>query len=135
MLQRPCILIIEDEPLILEAVVVILSEEGYDVLSAENGKTALDLLNARKTALPVLILLDLNMPVMSGEEFLVIQKADRVLKHIPTVVFTASGRKEKPELSDDIVRKPINLDDLLLLVSKYVQPRGDDKNTAEAASP
>jgi CheY-like chemotaxis protein len=126
MLQRPCILIVEDEPLIQEAVVVILSEEGYEVLSAENGKVALELLETRKEALPILILLDLNMPVMSGEEFLRVQKADPILKNISTVVFTASGRKEKPELSDGIVRKPINLDDLLVLVSGYARPQGGD---------
>ncbi len=60
-------------------------------LFAGNGQEALDLLNKEETEKPSLILLDLNMPVMDGLEFLQIIKADDKFKDIPVVVLTTSN--------------------------------------------
>lgn len=61
------ILIVEDETSLNEAYQIILANAGYDILSAFDGKEALDIL---KQANPDIILLDLRMPVMNGIEFL-----------------------------------------------------------------
>jgi CheY-like chemotaxis protein len=116
------LLVVEDDWSIRESIQAILTDEGYNVQSAENGKEAFDWLENRlnqKASLPCLILLDLNMPIMSGEAFLGLQKEHQELKHIPVAVFTAAGGKQKPELAEDFVRKPIDLEDLLKLVEKY----------------
>jgi CheY-like chemotaxis protein len=116
------LLVIEDDSSIRESLHSVFSDEGYQVTCAENGKQGLEYLEqAQKDhkTLPSLILLDLNMPVMSGEAFLAEQKSRPELRDIPVAVFTAAGGKVKPVLAEDFVRKPINLDDLLSLVKKY----------------
>lgn len=61
------ILIVEDETSLNEAYQIILANAGYDILSAFDGKEALEILREAK---PDVILLDLRMPVMNGIEFL-----------------------------------------------------------------
>src|SRR5947208_8049990 len=61
--QRGMVLVVDDDTSILDTVSSILSGEGYDVVSASSGQEALDAV-ARK--LPLLILLDMRMPVMDG---------------------------------------------------------------------
>ena len=65
--MKPCILIVDDEPLIRQALLRALSGEGYDVLQAPGGREALDILTARGVDL---ILSDLVMPEMDGLELL-----------------------------------------------------------------
>jgi CheY-like chemotaxis protein len=112
-------LIIEDDAAIRESLEAVLIEESYQVETANNGKTGIERLEGARENLPKLILLDLTMPVMTGTEFLAVQKAHSVWKSIPTIVFTAAGNRTKPDLADDYVRKPINLDDLLNVIEKH----------------
>src|SRR3954471_23654673 len=60
------VLVVDDDPDILQTLALCLSTEGYRVLMAANGKEALDLLGNQK---PACILLDLMMPVMDGWQF------------------------------------------------------------------
>src|SRR5437660_5704600 len=62
----PSILVVDDDPDILQTLALCLSTEGYAVLMASNGKEALELLRHEK---PAIILLDLMMPVMDGWQF------------------------------------------------------------------
>lgn len=64
------------------------------VVRQENGEMAIDYLRDPSNALPCIILLDLNMPVMSGIEFLEIIKADENLRRIPVIVLTTSKEQE-----------------------------------------
>jgi CheY-like chemotaxis protein len=66
---------------------------NHHILEARNGREALDYLDKAKNSkdLPCLIVLDMNMPVLSGRETLVHIKQDLVLKEVPTVVFTTSS--------------------------------------------
>jgi CheY-like chemotaxis protein len=68
--HRHRLLIVDDNPDILETFGELFSEHGYRVITARQGAEALDSLEQRKTA-PCLILLDFLMPVMNGREFLV----------------------------------------------------------------
>lgn len=60
-----------------------------------NGKEALQFLDDKNNEKPGIIILDLNLPIMNGVEFLRTIKQDHVLKRIPVVVFTSS--KEQPD--------------------------------------
>lgn len=63
----------------------------HEIVEAQHGEEALDIL--RQSDLPDIILLDLNMPRMSGIEFLRILKDDDKLKYIPTIILTTSENR------------------------------------------
>ena len=63
----------------------------HTIIEANNGEEALDIL--KQGDLPDIILLDLNMPRMSGIEFLTILKADDRLKYLPTIILTTSENR------------------------------------------
>ncbi len=63
----------------------------HQITEAKNGEEALDIL--KNTPLPDIILLDLNMPRMSGIEFLNILKGDERLKYLPTIILTTSENR------------------------------------------
>ncbi len=89
------VLLIEDdaiEVMKLNRVVSALQLE-HQIIEANNGEQALQLLK-ETSELPDIILLDLNMPKMSGLEFLSILKVDDNLKHIPTIILTTSGNNK-----------------------------------------
>jgi CheY-like chemotaxis protein len=97
------ILVVEDDPIILGAIQMVLKWEGYEVDCAGNGREALDQLRWAK-AKPDLILLDVMMPVLDGVQFRRQQKSDPALKDIPVVIVSgidcpwldASGWLHKP---------------------------------------
>jgi DNA-binding response OmpR family regulator len=68
MRKRP-VLIVEDEPDIVDSLTTIFSMEGFPILTAKNGREALDVMLKSESA-PGMILLDLMMPVMDGHQFL-----------------------------------------------------------------
>jgi CheY-like chemotaxis protein len=69
------------------------------LLHTVNGERALQYLKSRGNEKPAIILLDLNMPRMSGIEFLEAVKADEALRKIPVVVLTTSGEQQDIEKS------------------------------------
>jgi len=86
------ILLIEDdqiEVMKLKRSIVKMGLE-HEFVHATNGEEALDILSTKEN-LPDLIFLDLNMPKISGIEFLRILKADEVLRYLPTVILTTSN--------------------------------------------
>jgi CheY-like chemotaxis protein len=86
--RRPRVLVVDDEPAMLQVASRVLGAQGYAVSCAENGREALSRL--RTGFRPDLILLDLMMPVMDGWEFLREQKQDESLASIPVVVISSS---------------------------------------------
>jgi CheY-like chemotaxis protein len=85
------VLIVEDNKIALMGIKKILS--GYsnlEIHSAENGLMALEFLNENQTELPHFTLLDLNMPIMNGIEFLKKIKKNERFKTIPIIVHTTS---------------------------------------------
>lgn len=112
---RP-VLVVDDNPDIRETLRFVLEDAGYPVYSAENGKEALAILASGKQ-LPGLILLDLMMPVMSGDEMLKALKAVHALAQIPVTIVTASGAP-KPPLASALLKKPVDLDVLLRIVER-----------------
>ena len=110
------ILIIEDEDFIRESFQLLLELEGYSVWTADNGRHALETL--REMPRPCLILLDLMMPIMNGEEFLEAKGLDESLAAIPVVV--VSGVANEPELAGvtAFIPKPVDFKRLFELIRR-----------------
>lgn len=90
------ILLIEDDDLHAMTVKRALKELKVKngLVRKANGQEALEYLKNKKEKKPCVILLDLNMPKMTGIEFLKVAKADEVLKKIPVVILTTSNDQE-----------------------------------------
>jgi CheY-like chemotaxis protein len=112
--QKYVILLVDDDADCREMLADLLSGEGYIVVSAENGREALDYLSG---STPALIILDLMMPVMSGWEFRARQKSDPKLESLPVVVTSASGLVHGID-ADAIVSKPIDFGLLMSVVKQ-----------------
>jgi CheY-like chemotaxis protein len=112
------VLIVDDDPDLLDVTSFVIEDEGMAVETARNGEEALALLRAGR--LPTLILLDLMMPVMNGHEFLAAVADDPLLKGIPVVVLTATEHTEVPG-AREVLGKPMDLKELLQIVERYVR--------------
>jgi CheY-like chemotaxis protein len=112
------VLIVDDDPDLLEVTSFVIENEGITVETATDGEEALARL--RKGKLPRLVLLDLMMPVMNGWEFLEEVAKDPVLKAIPIVVLTAAEHTEIAGAMDVLI-KPMDLTVLLRIVEHYVR--------------
>ena len=115
MAERP-ILVVDDDPSILEVVSEILSDEGYDVATASNGAEALDTVERSS---PSLVLLDMRMPVLDGWGFARTLK-DRQIQ-LPILVMTAA--QDASRWADEIgaagyLAKPFDLPALLDAVER-----------------
>ncbi len=87
----------------------------------ENGEAALEALRGAGGQRPCIILLDLNMPVMSGIEFLQVVKADAALRRIPVVVLTTSSEQQDKVDSFNLgvagyMRKPVDYQQFVELI-------------------
>ena len=111
------VLIVEDERDIRETLKQVLELEGYNAITASNGKEAIEMLATIPR--PCLILLDLMMPVMDGWQFLEAQREDIILATIPVVIVSAAGEKAKSAGASAFIKKPVELDCLLSLVKQY----------------
>jgi len=112
------VLIVDDDPDLLDVTSFVIEDEGMAVETARNGEEALSLL--RSGRLPTLILLDLMMPVMNGREFLAAVANDPLLEGIPVVVLTATEHTEIPG-ARAVLTKPMDLKELLQVVERYVR--------------
>jgi CheY-like chemotaxis protein len=118
-LDVPTILVIEDDPTIRLTLRAVFESEGYDVLSASNGKAGLELLRVMQP--PSLILLDLMMPVMTGWEFLREIQKDTKVSPIPVVVMSAGGITPLTH-AKHFLKKPLDIDDLLQIAVRFCKP-------------
>ena len=103
------ILLVDDEPDIIEILSFNLKQEGYNVFAASNGKQAID--KARKVK-PHLIVMDIMMPVMDGIESCELIRQDRTINDVSIMFLTARG-EDYSQLAafdagaDDYVTKPV----------------------------
>ncbi|TMC37638.1 MAG: response regulator [Chloroflexi bacterium] len=114
------ILVVDDEPDILEFLQVILEEEGYLVATTEKGEYVEKL---HAGGLPDLILLDVLLSGKDGREIVKQLKSQEETKSIPIIMFSAHPSAEKTARdagADDFVAKPFQIDFLLAVVAKYL---------------
>jgi two-component system phosphate regulon response regulator PhoB len=113
------VLIVEDHPTMRAAMRLVLEPEGFDVLEAAEGDEAFARIVEDR---PEVVLLDLNIPGMPGEDLLRAIKGDPSLRSTRVVVVTASGDEERRrslELgADDYLTKPFGPSDLLRTVER-----------------
>ena len=117
------ILIVDDEPDILDLATVRLKKLGYEIIEAVDAEEALAILQKDT---PDLILLDLLLSKMQGDELCKKLKSDDKFKNIPIILFTASAiRTSLPEKikemgADDCIMKPFEPEELLGKVKKFI---------------
>lgn len=114
------ILIVEDDHDTRVSLRQILEGEGYYVFSAANGNQAINLLRVIKP--PCLILLDILMPIMNGQEFLEEIEKDSLLHAVPVIVVSAFPQLAKKLIANAFLEKPIDLKTLLRLVAESMPP-------------
>jgi diguanylate cyclase (GGDEF)-like protein len=112
------ILIVDDEPAIVELLEEHLQSEGYDTEHAFSGEEALARLE--KSA-PDLVILDLMLPGMDGYEVCRLMQADARLNHVPVIMLTARSAVQNKVLgyqrgADDYIVKPFDPDELSVRV-------------------
>lgn len=112
------ILIVEDDDDIREQLSWVIRRAGYEVLEAEDGARALEVLDAQTTP-PCLMLLDLMMPVMSGPELLKVLSHTGRLQTLPVVVVSAGGRPDDAPEARAFIRKPPNPAEIRSLAKAY----------------
>ncbi|WP_158623959.1 response regulator [Corallococcus llansteffanensis] len=112
----PLILLIEDEEDIRDAVSTLLEMEGFRVEQCVHGEDAWAWLTCHER--PNLVLLDLMMPVMDGQSFLLRLSQERLLTDVPIVVL--SGSPFKPEGAVAYLRKPVSVNQLLEMVRRFL---------------
>jgi CheY-like chemotaxis protein len=115
------VLVIEDHTDLREMLAVLLETEGFAVQTACNGREALQCLDLSR---PDVILLDLMMPVMTGDEFRERQLADPRYRDVPVICMTAAhdGYDRAQRLrADAYFQKPVDFDRLLGAVRERLQ--------------
>jgi CheY-like chemotaxis protein len=119
--MRHFVLLVEDDEDVRETLDLLLRSSGYDVLTARNGKEALQVLREHPDDV-ALILLDVVMPVMDGWEFLEERSKSTTLEELPTVLL--SGAHPSNPISSHataVLLKPVDTTELLGMVRKYAR--------------
>jgi DNA-binding response OmpR family regulator len=125
----PVVLVIDDQPAILDMLSWTLSLQGYQPVCAANGQEALEWI---KSALqtgqyPVVILLDLYMPVMNGTRFLASLRAlwDAPVPIPPIILLTVDKSDHKHLACDAVLIKPFHIRDLCEKLRLVIEMKHD----------
>ena len=116
------VLIVEDNDLNMKLFNDLLQAHGYDTLQTMDGRDAVQIARENK---PDLILMDIQLPEISGLEVTKMLKADEDLKHIPVIAVTAFAMKGDEEKireggCDGYLAKPISVPVFLETVAKFL---------------
>jgi len=121
--QRKRVLVVEDDELNMKLFTDLLEARGYEVLQTQDGVRALDMAREHR---PDLILMDIQLPEVSGIDVTKWLKADDELKHIPVIAVTAfamKGDEEKIRASgcEAYISKPISVSHFLETVAGFLK--------------
>ena len=117
------VLIVDDEDVIRDLIVDVVSDSGYRVLSAANGNEALDIVRAEQGAISM-VLLDMLMPDMDGRRTYELMR--EIDPEIPVFIATGFGREDISRSLLDmgvrgVVTKPFHIEDILTLISSNLR--------------
>jgi two-component system cell cycle response regulator DivK len=120
--ERKCVLIVEDNPLNMKLFSAMIDAQGYDVLQATDGCQGLDMAQRQH---PDLIIMDIQLPDISGTEVTQSLKSDQATRHIPiiaTSAFVLRGDEERIRASgcDAYMAKPIAISQFLQLIDTLI---------------
>lgn len=120
-MQRPCVLLVEDEPDQREVYTVILQMRGFEVMPAVNGRDALEKIYERR---PTIVVTDVSMPIMDGIELIRRIRGEEKFDDVPIIVMTSF---QKAYLSwgwaqgaNETLKKPFVPDELFELIYKLL---------------
>lgn len=91
------VLVVDDSEMIIKMLGFMISRAGYIVLTADNGRNALELLDGRDIDL---VITDLNMPEMGGIELTREIRRKEYYSYVPVVLFSSDGEQDKRKLLD-----------------------------------
>lgn len=113
------ILVADDDPAILDAIQIILEDEGYDVLTTVDGETVAVMFEEQ----PDLLLLDIWMSGQDGRDICRALKSQASTDKIPIIMISANRETEtiaKAAGADDFIAKPFEMEDLLAKVARHL---------------
>ncbi len=119
------VLIVDDEFGLADVTSYLLTNLGYVVAIAINGKLGLESIDAR---VPDIVITDVMMPVMDGPEMIRVMRADKRYAHIPTILMTALPEAvPQGDLAqhDAVLLKPFSLPELLEVMERLMKPRAE----------
>ncbi|MHA2431095.1 MAG: response regulator [Promethearchaeota archaeon] len=133
--MKPLILIVEDNVDLLYAIKLNLESNDFDVITAKNGKNALNILS-NLDQVPEVIISDIMMPEMDGYEFFTKVSKIPKLNQIPFIFLTAKSSPENIRFGkmlgvDDYLTKPFNEKDLLAVISGKMKRNRNIKSIIE----
>ena len=115
-IERPkLVLVVDDQEINRDVLEAILADE-YEIIQAENGQEAMELIREHADLLSI-VLLDLVMPIMDGFEVLQHIMEDETLRHIPVIVMTADKSAELKALqmgAADFITKPFDMSEVII---------------------
>jgi CheY-like chemotaxis protein len=118
--ERPCVLLVEDDPALRRYLEVVLDRNGYAVVSAGDGLEAMKFL---LTARVDMIVTDALMPNLDGYELCRFVRNSEHLAHLPIILLSALDQKNTTDESEQVnafLAKPVSPEDLLAaLAAKY----------------
>ena len=119
----PSILIVDDEPSILQSLGGLLSDEGFEIITASNGYEALKIIDRES---PDLVLLDIWMPGIDGIETLKEIKKDN--PYIQVIIITGHGNIETAVKATklgafDLIEKPLSIDRVIVSINNALDFR------------
>ncbi len=143
----PSVLVVDDEPSILQSLGGLLSDEGFEVITASNGYEALKMID---TESPDLVLLDIWMPGIDGIETLKEIKKDN--PYIQVIIITGHGTVETAVKATklgafDLIEKPLSIDKVIVAINnalnfrrleeenRYLRKKTLEKNSIDGSSP
>ena len=122
-IQRRSLLLVDDDPEILTLLQAKFAKEPFDLLTAVEGESALNIVRTQK---PDLVVLDVNLPGLSGLEVCRSLRADKDTRDIPIIIL--SGRSDEIDRilglefgADDYVTKPFNPQELILRINNVLK--------------
>jgi len=119
------VLIVEDHPTMRDAMRLVLEEDGHHVEEAVDGENGIALVREHP---PDVVLLDLNIPVVSGSEVLEALKSDPTTADVLVVIVTATGEEGRKRAialgADDYITKPFSPLALLRTVERVLRGSG-----------
>lgn len=115
------VLLVDDEPDIVETVKFMLEAEEFDCIVAYDGE---DALNKAKNENPDIILLDVMLPKINGYKVCRLLKFDNKYKNIPILMLTARSQDEDKAIGEETganeyITKPFEIEEIINLVKKY----------------
>ncbi|MCK4547058.1 MAG: response regulator [Candidatus Eisenbacteria sp.] len=131
-MSKKSILVIEDTKSVRQIVAAMLLEEGYEVITAIDGKDGLEMAKRER---PDLVVLDVMLPEMNGYEVCCRIKFDEQYEHIPVILLTArrkeADRRKAAQTGADVyLTKPFERDQLMQEVKRLLEQKsGSTANT------